>query len=103
MPGPITAYSINDPKGTILCGTNTLYQDVAIGRFEKGGVIFVTFSQKIKINPGDYFLSVGVADYEEGEYVVYNPRFDYMVIQVIADRLRVVLFDPESVIEWTRL
>ena len=99
----ITAFKITDSKGTILCGTNTLYQDVKIGNVEKGDVILVTFKQQININPGEYLLSVGVADYQEGEYVVYDRRFDYMVIQVIAEQLREGLFDPESVIEWTRL
>ncbi len=103
MPAAIIAYSIKDPKGTILCGTNTLYQDVKIGNFEKGDVILVTFRQQIRINPGEYLLSIGAAAYEEGEYVVYDRRFDYMVIQIIAVQSRVGLFDPESAIEWTRL
>ena len=103
MPAAIAAFTIKDPRGTILCGTNTLYQDVEIGHLEKGEVILVTFRQKIKINPGEYLLSVGTGAFEEGEYVIYDRRFDYMVIQIIADQLRAGLFDPESVIEWTRL
>ncbi len=103
MPAAIIAYSIKDSKGTILCGTNTLYQDVKIGNFENGDVILVTFRQQIRINPGEYLLSIGAAAYEEREYVVYDRRFDYMVIKIIADQSRVGLFDPESAIEWTRL
>ncbi|MGH7801318.1 MAG: ABC transporter ATP-binding protein [Thermodesulfobacteriota bacterium] len=103
MPAAIIAYSIKDPKGTILCGTNTLYQDVKIGNLEKGDVILVTLRQQIRINPGEYLLSIGTASFEEGEYVVYDRRFDYMVIQIVANQLRAGLFDPESVIEWTRL
>ncbi len=103
MPAAIIAFSIKDPKGTILCGTNTLNQDVKIGHLEKDEVILVTFRQKIKINPGEYLLSVGVTAYEEGEYLVYDRRFDYLAFQIIAEELRGGLFDPESVIEWTRL
>jgi teichoic acid transport system ATP-binding protein len=103
MPAAITAFSIKDLKGTILCGTNTLYQEVKIGHLEKGEVIVVTFRHKIKINPGEYLLSVGAAIYENGDYVVYDRRFDYMAIRIIADQLRVGIFDPEAVIEWTQL
>jgi len=103
MLAAITAFKITDPKGTILCGTNTLYQDVKIGHLEKDDVILVTFRQRIRINPGDYLLSVSAAAFKEAEYVVYDRRFDYMVIQVIADENRAGIFDAESDIEWTQL
>jgi teichoic acid transport system ATP-binding protein len=103
MPAAITAFSIKDPKGTILCGTNTLYQDVKMGHIERGKVILVTFRQKIRINPGEYLMSFGAAAFEEGVYVVYDRRFDYMEIQIVADQLSVGLFDPESMIEWSQL
>ena len=103
MPAPIIAFKINDPKGTVLCGTNTLYENVQIGDVEEGDVILVTFRQQIRINPGGYLLSIGVAAYEDGEYVVYDRRFDYMAIHIVADRNHVGLFDPGSTIEWSRL
>ena len=103
MQAAILAFAIKDPKGTILCGTNTLIQDIKMGYVEDGDVILVTFRQQININPGEYLLNVGAAAYEEGDYVVYDRRFDYMAIQVVADKLYVGLFDPESSIEWTRL
>lgn len=103
MPGAIVAYSIKDPKGVILCGTNTLFQNIEIEDMEKGDVILVAFQQQIQINPGDYLLSVGAAAFEGGEYVVYDRRYDYMPIQIIADQPRVGLFDPQSIINWMKL
>ena len=111
IPAAITAFKIIDSKGTVLCGTNTFYQykveigdlEAKIGDLDKGDVILVTFRQRIRINPGDYLLSVGVAAFEDGEYMVYDRRFDYMVIQVIADQIREGVFDPESEIELIRL
>jgi teichoic acid transport system ATP-binding protein len=103
MPAAIIAFSIKDTKGTILCGSNTLYEGITIGDLEKDEIILVTFRQKIRINPGEYLLSVGAAAFEDGEYVVYDRRFDYMVVRIIAHKLHVGLFDPESVVEWTRL
>ncbi len=103
MPAAITAFTIKDLKGTILCGANTYFQDVKIGHLEAGEVILVTFRQQIKVNPGDYLLSVGAAAYEGEEYVVYDRRFDYMAIQILSDKRSVGLFDVESIIEWERL
>ncbi len=103
MPAAIRAFAIKDPKGTILCGTNTFIQDIEMGNVKNGDVILVTFKPRININPGQYILNVGAAAYEGGQYVVYDRRFDYMAIQIVANRLYVGLLDPQSVIEWTRL
>ncbi len=103
MPAAITAFKITDLKGTVLCGTNTLYQNVEMGNLIKDEVILITFRQNILINPGAYLLSVGSATWEDGDYIVYDRRFDYMTIQVVADELSVGLFNPGSEIEWTRL
>jgi len=100
MPAAVVAYSIKDRKGTVLCGTNTLYENVDMGQMSDGAVVLVTFKQVARLNPGDYFLSVGCGTSESGEYVVYDRRYDYMAFQVLSSRLRVGLFDPESEVEW---
>jgi teichoic acid transport system ATP-binding protein len=102
MPAGIVAHTIKDPKGTILCGTNTLFQRIDMGLMGKNDVVVVTFRQRVRLNPGEYLLCVGVAAYEGGEYVVFDRRFDYLAFQVISDAPRVGLFDPESDIEWAR-
>ena len=102
MPAGIVAYTIKDPKGTILCGTNTLIQRIDMGLMGKNDVVVVTFRQRVRLNSGEYLLCVGVAAYEGGEYVVYDRRFDYLPFQVVSDELCVGLFDIESVIEWAR-
>ena len=103
MPAAIIAFKFTDTKGTVLCGTNTFYQNVQMGNVERGEVVLVTFKQRIHINAGEYLLSVGAAAFENGEYLVYDRRFDYMAVQIVADQVRAGLFDPESMIEWTRL
>jgi teichoic acid transport system ATP-binding protein len=102
VPAGIVAYTIKDPKGTVLCGTNTLVQRIDMGLMGKNDVVIVTFRQRVRLNPGEYLLCVGVAAYEGGEYVVFDRRFDYLAFQVIGDAQRAGLFDPESDIEWTR-
>ena len=102
MPAGIVAHTIKDPKGTVLCGTNTFFQSIDMGLMGKNDVVVVTFRQRVRLNPGEYLLCVGVAAYEGGEYVVFDRRFDYLAFQVISDAQRVGLFDPESDIEWAR-
>lgn len=103
MPAAVVAFSIRDPKGVVLCGTNTLYQKIDVGQVESGTVVLVVFRQVVRLNAGDYLLSVGCGAWEMGEYVVYDRRFDYIPFQVVATSQRVGLFDPESEIEWKRL
>jgi teichoic acid transport system ATP-binding protein len=102
MPGSIVAYLIKNTKGEILCGTNTIYQNVDVGWMAEGDVIVVTFRQTLRLNPGDYLLCVGSAAYEDGEYVVHDRRYDYMSFQVLSDAPRAGIFDAESTIEWCR-
>jgi len=102
MPAAIVAYTIKDPKGVILCGTNTLFQSIDMGWMERGDVVVVTFRQIMRLNPGNFLLCVGSANYEDGEYVVYDRRFDYLTFEVVSTQQRVGIFDSDAVIEWTR-
>jgi teichoic acid transport system ATP-binding protein len=103
MPAAISAYSVRDLKGTVLCGTNTLYQNIDMGQVQIGTVVLVVFRQVARLNPGDYLLSIGCGAWEAGEYVIYDRRFDYLPFQVVGKAARIGVFDPESVVEWKRL
>jgi len=103
MPAGIVAYSIKDPQGMILCGTNTHFQNIELGMMSQYEVAVVTFRQRMMLNSGEYLLCLGVAAHEDGEYIVYDRRFDYMPFQVVSREPRVGLFDAESVVEWVRV
>ena len=60
MPAGIVAQTIKDPKGTVLCGTNTLFQRIDMGLMGKDDVVVVSFRQRIRLNAGEYLLCVGV-------------------------------------------
>jgi teichoic acid transport system ATP-binding protein len=99
----VAAYSLKDAKGLVLCGTNTMFQNIEMGQVERGAVVLVVFRQIARLNAGAYLLSVGCGAWETGEYVVYDRRFDYMPFQIVEASQRVGLFDPESEIEWQQL
>ncbi len=102
MPAAVIAFSIKDGKGTVLCGTNTLYQNVDMGWMQSGDVVVVSFRQIMRLNPGQYLLSLGCGAFKNSEYVVYDRRYDYMGLDIVGIEPRVGLFDPESDIEWAR-
>lgn len=103
MTTAVAAYSIKDAKGMVLCGTNTMFQNIEMGQVERGAVVLVVFRQVARLNAGAYLLSIGCGAWETEEYVVYDRRFDYMPFQVVEASQRVGLFDPESEIEWQQL
>jgi teichoic acid transport system ATP-binding protein len=103
MMAAVAAYSIKDAKGMVLCGTNTMFQNIDMGQVERGAVVLVVFRQVARLNAGAYLLSIGCGAWETEEYVVYDRRFDYMPFQVVEASQRVGLFDPESEIEWQQL
>jgi len=93
---PIFAYTIKDVKGFDISGTNTLYHNIGIGIVNKGDVVLASFTQKILLNQGSYLLSFGCAGHENGEYVVYERRYDYLTFDVISNRASVGIFDLDS-------
>ncbi len=100
---PVVAYTIRDVKGLEVTGTNTLHQEIDTGSLQNGDEIIVTFDQKLTLNPGDYLLSFGCSGFEEGNYVVYDRRFDVVPFQVISKRLTVGLVDLDSKIRVSKV
>jgi teichoic acid transport system ATP-binding protein len=103
LDNPITAYTIKDIKGFDLTGTNTLFKDVEIGRVKKGEIVLTEFEQRMMLNPGGYLLSLGCAGFEDGEYVVYDRRYDVITFEVIAERPSVGIFDLDSAVTVSRV
>jgi len=95
LENPILAYTIKDAKGFDLSGTNTFFHDIDTGSMRTGDTISVVFRQRILLAAGSYLISFGCAAFEEGEYVVYDRRYDLMTLEIISQRQSVGLFDPD--------
>jgi len=100
---PILAYTIKDVKGFDISGTNTFYQNIDTGTMHKDDFLLATFKHKILLNTGGYLLSFGCAGFENGEYVVYERRYDYLAFDVISQRASVGFFDLDSEITISRI
>lgn len=96
---PIVAFTIKDVKGFIITGSNTLYKDKVTGEMSIGDNLLVSFKQVMSLNPGRYLLSIGCAGYEDGNYVVYDRRFDICPIQVVSTTQSVGLYDMNSEVD----
>jgi len=100
---PIFAYTIKDVKGFDISGTNTLYQNIHIGSVHKGDAIMATFKHNMPLNPGGYLLSFGCAGFEDGEYIVYERRYDLLVFDVVSRRASVGFVDIDSEVTISRI
>ncbi len=100
---PVFAFTIKDVKGFDISGTNTFFHDIDTGSVSKGDVVRARFRQRIVLNAKAYLLSFGCAGFEDGEYVVYDRRYDLISFEVISDRLSVGIFDPDAEITVSRV
>ncbi len=102
LQNPVFAYTIKDIKGFDITGTNTLYQNIETGAFDKGEIATIIFRHKMILGEGGYLLSFGCAGFEDDNYVIYERRYDYMTFEVISEKPNVGFLDLESVISLTR-
>ncbi len=58
---PIAGYIIRDVEGKVIYNTNTLWNGLVLGKFKKDDTVYVTFSQRIFLNSGTYFITVALA------------------------------------------
>lgn len=95
---PIYAFTVKDVRGFDISGTNTLYHETKTGTCEAGQEVEVRFVQDIHLNPGGYLLSFGCAGFEDGDYIVYERRYDLISFDMITKRSGVGIFDMDTVI-----
>ena len=93
---PIFAFTLKDLKGTEITGTNTMYENTPIKPQKKGDVRYVTFTQKMPLEAGEYMLCLGCTGYHQGEFTVFHRLYDVCNLTVITDKKAVGYFDMFS-------
>ena len=96
IPAPIFAFSLKNPIGTEITGTNTMIEKAFLESAEPGQVKDVTFTQKMNLQGGEYLLSLGVTGYNKDAFEVYHRLYDVMNITVVSDKNTVGYYDMES-------
>ena len=97
---PIFAFTIRDARGTELCGTNTLLQEQTVEHMPAGTAGVVRFRQRMLLQGGEYFLSLGLTGYEGDTLAVHHRLYDVCSMQVLSDRNTIGVFDMESEITY---
>lgn len=93
---PIFTWTIKDKRGTDLTGTNTMLEKVDTGLGEKGRVYDVSFTQKMRLQGGEYLLSMSCTSFEGDELKVHHRMYDVISLTVLINENKVGIFDSES-------
>lgn len=96
LKAPIFALSIKNIKGVEITGTNTMVEKSFLESVKAGEVLTITFTQKVRLQGGEYLLSLGVTGYEGDTFTVYHRLYDILNLTVISDHDTVGYFDMES-------
>lgn len=93
---PIFTWTIKDKRGTDLTGTNTMLEKIDTGIGEKGKVYDVSFTQKMRLQGGEYLLSMSCTSFEGDELKVHHRMYDILSLTVLINENKVGIFDSES-------
>lgn len=95
---PIVAFTIKDPKGTDITGTNTMFEGINVGYMSVGDERTISFKQNLDIQGGQYILSLGCTRYENDDFKVYHRLYDVCSIAVVSSKNTVGYYDMNSVV-----
>jgi len=100
---PIFAFTIKDAKGTELCGTNTMLEGATLENVRPGMSGIVRFRQRMLLQGGQYFLSIGATSYKGEELVVHHRLYDICHLQVVSNYNTIGVFDVESKVNYEKI
>ena len=95
---PLVAFTIKDPKGTDITGTNTMFEGINVGNMSVGDERTISFKQNLDIQGGQYILSLGCTRYENDDFKVYHRLYDVCSIAVVSSKNTVGYYDMNSVV-----
>ena len=97
---PIFAFTIKDRKGTDLCGTNTMLQGMTLDDTGPGMTGVVKFRQTMRLQGGEYLISLGITSYANGELAVHHRLYDVCHLQVVSELNTIGVYDVESTVSY---
>lgn len=98
VPDPIMAYTIKDLRGTEIAGTNTMFEDAFFEIREPGEIHEASFTQVMRLQGGEYLLSLGVTGYQGDDFKVYHRLYDVCDIHVFSEKNTVGVCDLDSTV-----
>ena len=80
-----------------------MYEKNDLCRPQAGDTIDIEFKQKIDLQRGEYFLSLGCTGFENGELTVYHRLYDIIGVTVISDKVTDGFYDINTEITVKKL
>ena len=93
---PIFTWTIKDKRGVELTGTNTMLEKVDTGVGTQGRIYDVSFTQKMRLQGGEYLLSMSCTSFEGDDLKVHHRMYDVISLTVLINENKVGIFDSES-------
>lgn len=101
---PFLSVTIKDFHGKELCGNNTNFMGIDTGVCKKGEEYIFDFTQKLKLAPGKYTLSVSCNRFNEnGELIIMNRNYDALIFEVTSEKKMVGCFDMDPKVTYKKL
>ena len=86
MVGVIYGLTVKTVDGITVYGANTRARNTTVRDHVAGDVGTVKFQMWLRLIPGDYFVSLGVAvDDDEHDNIAVDRRFDLLLLHVVGD------------------
>ncbi len=98
LAAPIFAFSFKNVQGTEITGTNSMVEKAFLDSAEAGQTKYVTFTQRMSLQGGEYLLSLGVTGYNGEQFEVYHRLYDVLDVTVVSDKDTVGYYDMDSTV-----
>lgn len=94
---PIFTMTLKDFNGLEVCGTNTLIEKIATGKYCKGDVVEVSFKTRLQVAPNKYTLSFSCTHFKpNGELEVLNRKYDALLVEIISSKEHVGILSLDT-------
>ena len=85
---PIYGFTLKTLDGVEVFGSNTFYEKTPVKSRETGEISVMQFSLPLSLISGEYFISIGLAEFKDGDTPPLDRRYDMIHIQVVNPTLR---------------
>ncbi|MCI8483809.1 MAG: ABC transporter ATP-binding protein [Lachnospiraceae bacterium] len=96
---PIFAFTLKNLMGIEITGTNTMLEKQEIEPKKPGDIQVISFTQQMRLQGGEYLLSLGCTGYDREEFRVHHRLYDVCSLSVVSEKNTVGYFDMESSVE----
>ena len=79
---PIYGFTLKTLDGVEVFGSNSLFEKISVRTRNVGDISVVEFQLPVSLIGGEYFISIGVAEYLDGETPALDRRYDMIHLKI---------------------